>query len=557
MKNDATYFVLCILFGLTCLCGCQRTWTKHLLSDAEIAMRTDIDKANRILDNIPHNRLSQQEQADYNRLKAISIVNLFQQWGKADSLNNLAIDYYREMNDTINLKKTLRFSSNVAFNTNKPDLAIERLSELESLIILEDNFREKSNVYSLLSNNYLHKADFNAAIRYANKAILATDKQDSLLLAYNYRRAGEIHAHTHAVDSAMYYYWKALDISMIREEMNVFTSQTFNEMSKWMLSNNDFKRALEYNEKSTQYRVRRNDVSLLNLTKARIFIAMNETDSARFYLNRTIESSDNTYFAIIAYQHLSDLYGKVGNDEQEYYKMINYSDLIQDAQSVIESNVLRQQFKEIQLENENNALKLAKRNRELFLLSIIFMAAITVFIFGYLYSRAKRKDGLLLQKRREDELKNKATIAEQENQLLKQEKELIQLQEKATALRALLFRKLSVSEKIPSLDVWGNPEKEQYYKKIALNTSDWEELIETIDALFNGFTHRLKKAVPHLSAEDVRFCCLLKINISMQDLADIYCISKAGITKKKMRMKKEKFNLTDSQLDLNDFLMTF
>jgi hypothetical protein len=116
---------------------------------------------------------------------------------------------------------------------------------------------------------------------------------------------------------------------------------------------------------------------------------------------------------------------------------------------------------------------------------------------------------------------------------------------------------MSVSEKIPSLDASGNHAKELSSKRIRLEEQDWTELIQTTNELFNGFASRLKKEYPCLSAEDIGFCCLLKINVSMQDLADIYCISKAGITKRKTRMKKEKFQISDHLLDLDRFLSEY
>jgi tetratricopeptide (TPR) repeat protein len=386
---------------------------------------------------------------------------------------------------------------------------------------------------------------------------LEKSEPDSMQLAFYYKEIGEFHAQNNAFDSAWIYYRKALDISMKQDSRDRFTSLLFNNVAKLHLSNKEYKEALECVEKSMQYRANRKDATLFNLTKARIFISMNEKDSARIYLNRTIESSSNNYITIMAYSYLSDLYKYEGNYEQALYKLLNYNNFIDLAQMDINTTVLSQRYKEVQLENENNALKLAKRNREFALLSVVFLTTVVSIILWHFYSSGKKKEKIHSQQQREQELKNQATIAEQENRLLKQEKELSWLNEKTAVLRESLFRKLTVSEKIPSLDISGNQEKEYRRKKIALEISDWEELIETIDEVFNGYSFRLKKAYPNLSDDDIQFCCLLKINVSMQDLADIYCISKAGITKRKMRMKKDKFNITDNQLDLNEFLLMY
>jgi len=546
-----------MIISLPFFWGCQQMSEKKLLSDAETAMQTDLDKANRMLDNIRPERLSKKEQANYCRMKALCSAQLFMQWDKADSLNSIALNYYRQTKDTANLKKSLYLSGQINLNRNEPDWAIDCFSELEKMAFQEGRRPYQAHLNYLLSHCYIKKKDYNAAVQFSKNAIAYTNKQDSVQLAYYYKETGALYERTNATDSAWAYYRKAMDISMQQEELTQFTSLMFNDIAQWLLSNNEYKEALKYAEKSMQYRARRRDASLFNLTKARIFIALNETDSARLYLNRTIESSENNYLTIMAYRHLSDLYKTNGDYKQAFLKQLNYDHFIEDAQSNINMNLLSQQYKEVQLENENNSLKLAKRNRELELLSVVFLSTVAGVVFWYFYSSAKKKEKMRIQQQREQNLKNQATIAEQENRLLKQEKELSQLNEKAAVLRESLFRKLAVSEKIPSLDVSGNHKNGSSRRKIALEEPDWKELTETTDAVFNGFSSRLKKAYPLLSIDDVRFCCLLKINVSLQDLADIYCISKAGITKRKMRMKKEKFDIIDNQLDLNEFLIRY
>jgi len=288
-----------------------------------------------------------------------------------------------------------------------------------------------------------------------------------------------------------------------------------------------------------------------------VFIALNETDSAKRYLNRVIQSSRNRYLTIAAYQHLAEILDVEGDYKRAFYTALNRMDFFDFSRRDVEHRFFIQRFTEMQLENENNMLKLAKRNHEFALLSAVFAIMMLAAVFLFFVLRAKKREKVRLLLQREQELKNQATIAEQENRLLKQENELILLYEKSATLRESLFRRLAVSEKIPSLDTANVQEKKGNYTKIALEKSDWKELVETVDAVFNGFSSRLSKAYPCLSPDDIQFCCLLKINVSMQDLADIYCISKAGITKRKMRLKKDKFHISDSRLDLNEFLMMF
>ena len=90
------------------------------------------------------------------------------------------------------------------------------------------------------------------------------------------------------------------------------------------------------------------------------------------------------------------------------------------------------------------------------------------------------------------------------------------------------------------------------------NTNEeWEDIRQTVDGSYDKFSVRLLEAFPGLSMKDVYFCCLVKINVSIKDLSDIYCISRTSISRKKQRMKRDKLGLTENNETLDDFLRRF
>lgn len=68
---------------------------------------------------------------------------------------------------------------------------------------------------------------------------------------------------------------------------------------------------------------------------------------------------------------------------------------------------------------------------------------------------------------------------------------------------------------------------------------------------------RLLKAVPGMNTADINFCCLLKINVSMQDLANVYCINKASVSRRKQRVKEKIGPELLQGQTLDDFLQRF
>ena len=81
-----------------------------------------------------------------------------------------------------------------------------------------------------------------------------------------------------------------------------------------------------------------------------------------------------------------------------------------------------------------------------------------------------------------------------------------------------------------------------------LGDEDWETVTRNTDACFDRFTERLRAHCPLLTEEDVRFCCLVKMELPLAVLADIYHIAKGSISRRKMRLK-EKLGVTDSSFD--------
>ena len=57
-----------------------------------------------------------------------------------------------------------------------------------------------------------------------------------------------------------------------------------------------------------------------------------------------------------------------------------------------------------------------------------------------------------------------------------------------------------------------------------------------------------------MTEEELRFCCLIKMELPMALLAEIYHIAKGSISRKKMRLK-EKMHITEQSFD--EFISAF
>ena len=87
-----------------------------------------------------------------------------------------------------------------------------------------------------------------------------------------------------------------------------------------------------------------------------------------------------------------------------------------------------------------------------------------------------------------------------------------------------------------------------------LSDDDWNIIIGNADACFDMFSHRLKEYCPQLTEDEIRFCCLVKMELSMSLLSEIYHIAKASISRRKMRLK-EKMGIENVSFD--EFIADF
>lgn len=533
--------------------------TAFLLEEAGELLKVSGDSALILLKEIEHpEKLQGTDKARYCYLYTVALLN--EGYGvSSDSLVNIARTYYVSVGDSAHIQKSAYWQGVVQLNLGELDSARVLFREA---IRYGTGFDKKLQAlcYLRMGNTYYWQSRYNEALdvygegkKYAS-SFLSDRKLDISFL----RDIGRAYAKQREWEKSLTCYRQILDLVSVAPD-NLPVSMFLHEVSDIYLRKGDFKQALYYANQAKDKRENRHSVPMHNLILGKIHMHANQMDSARSYLLKALQNTDY-HVSVAAYESLMELDMRLGNYENAYSlfqkKEEAFSYLLDDE---IGSPVMRQKYQEEKLKNENNLLKLDKKERELYLLwlSLFVLFAFTmIYIF---FSRERRKRSERERMRQELLLKEEAKFLENENRLLRVEGELSILREKESSLRESLFRRMTMAGKIPSLDNSPKMEGElvNSSKRIVLTDQDWEELIQTVNDAYDGFAVRLQKEYPELTRKDIVFCCLLKIKVTMKDLSDIYCITKAGITKKKTRMKKEKFNLPDDSSTLDTFLQEF
>lgn len=512
-----------------------------------------LDEAAHLSDSIPSQallkleeiknvkRLSGAEQARYN---LIFIKAMLRSGNKlsSDSIIHATTRYYQNHNDSSGLHQVLYYNGLYHYRNAIHDSAILYFDKAVQAVPVGNDKDQKAGYKRTAGYSYLYLGDTEAAIKIQKEGLeYARISNDSLSVIYSLLSLAEAYKYNKETELSLEYYAQTHDLIREREDRDMEAS-ILNIISRVYESDNRIEEALHYKNLSQEIKRNRQDVPATNLYRAILFDKQNRTDSARYYAELSIKG-DDPYVADLAYSFLRKSEAKQGHFNDALNLSKNSEQVFNTFLSNIHSTDMQQKYEKVKLENENNQLKIKQEKHRFYLLTSTFLLLLMLIVFYIIRANNIRKIEKAVYK-------SKMLDLQQKNLLLKQQKEISTLREKEAVLRESLLRKIQFFKKLPSLNREDNDNHDRQ-GKIKITSNDWQEFINVIRDAYPDFSVKLKQQAPSLTDDEVLFCCLLKIEVNMQDLSDIYCVSKAAITKRKYRLKTEKFLLSDNSLNLD------
>lgn len=536
-------FYIIILFVLFLYTSCNKK-EDHLFEKAESFININNDSVNYYLRQIKYpEKLPPPLRSKYGLMQ----VNHFPRNNEREHYLDYSIDYYKKAQDTVKLIQSYKAK---AYYQDSIQQKIEFYTIAKKLALKIEDKQQAAFIHLDIGYYYERLGELDKAQEYISKAF-EFSSEDNFLYGLTQWNQSRLYRKKEMLDEAA----KCLLIAAEQAVLNSPSSLSpiYKQLSDIYSEQENYQEALKYINLSIEHRTNIKELPTYNLTKAIVFMNTQEVDSARQYLSYAIESP-NEYVSSRALDFLAQLDTKINLYEKAYHTRIKADESFISIQRSQNDKHIALKYQEEKLKNENSQLKIEKQQQENYSLIITIVLLFTCALVIILYLYKQKQQAKIQYTYKEQLLHEKALLHETQNQLLRQEKELALLHEKAAILRASLFKKMSLSQKVPSLN------KEETEKvgnsKINLTEQDITELKRTVDAAYNNFTKRLSCAFSVLSEDDITFCCLVKIQVDMQDLSDIYCISKAGITKRKMRLKKDKLNI-ENNISLDQFIQEF
>ena len=193
---------------------------------------------------------------------------------------------------------------------------------------------------------------------------------------------------------------------------------------------------------------------------------------------------------------------------------------------------------------------------DIYYLIILIIVAFTLLLLSFLrYHLYKTKKEKELRERYSREMSHIKEQLEAKEKCLKEYQHAAQwkahrdveslIKEKERLAKCLLeqldtFKKLKILSKSETI----------------LPDSDWRNLIEIVNTLYDDFISRLRVAYPDLTEDAIRFCCLIKLRLTSAELMSVLNVTKDAIYKRKFRLKKELMPDDDTR-SLDDFLGSY
>ena len=560
--------VLCLLF-----CSCNND--KHLnvlLPEAEQKLMTSPDSTLHLLSLIPESdKLKGEEQALYCLLYTAAKFRLYET--QSDSMISIAAGYYEKHGSDMQKMEAFYYMGCVAEELKDAPRAQDFFRKaLEAGKTVED-YSLSGRIASRIAMLYTYQHLYKTALPYYEKALeYYRQCNDTSRQAIVLRNLGRTYTMAQEPDSAVGYYEKALLIA------DGDIQGVLSELGDLYITKEEYDKAYDYLRRSLEYRPITVEPYHTYLSYGKLFYSTNKTDSAYYYLNKSL-NSDNDETRMDAYEYLA----KIRKDEKKWeeyaWTQEQYEILSERIRERTHTETIARMEHLYNYQSIENALSKSEigniyKMNIIFIFLIVIIILIVLLITGFNYIKRERTEKLLQKQRfeklKEEQLrysleqidKNKQYIRELEENLIGEqtsgdelerlslEKERVDIENRRIEYenkeRELLTEQLRKSEIFHKFHTDGG---------IKATESEWEELIFLIDHTFPRFSKQLNSLLPKISDIEFKVCCLVKIEVPTTNMAIIINRSRQSVTMIRKRLFNKIYGENGSTKDFDDFII--
>lgn len=510
-------------------------------TDSAIAVMQEIKE--------PQNNFTDRDYALYALLLSEAMHRKQQLNAETDTLLLPAIKYFSESGDSLYAERALYCKAHLDRRLYRMKDAMQ--SFLKALLFLQGSGNDEQlyRVNTWLGVVCLNQEEYEGKMRYSKEALKAALRMDNLF--YKNLALCDIatgYYFLNRLDSALYYAQAAYDAA-IADSLPSQLPHVYTDLGSIYAKMGENGKALEYIDKAIGLRSRKDTLAILGLyaDKVDLFGKLGQYDSAYHYFRKAV-ASPNLATQADAYNHMSGAYYKMGRCNEAYSLLLRFTELadsVRKQRHTAEVIALQELYKHEQLSVENLywRTQAAERQSNVYLMATLSLLSLwiasTIYFFYW---------------------RNRRRLVEQQHQLASQQEELhhqrqvttenlqrmAEMEQKEARLKETFFRRLN-QRIVQEIEKGSN---------ILLSDDDWEDIVQNADIIFDNFTRRLQQHYPALNKEDLRYCCMVKMQLSQLEMSQIMHLEKDSVKKRLKRIRMEKMK-ADSGVTLEELLRRF
>lgn len=510
-------------------------------TDSAIAVMQEIKE--------PQNNLTDRDYALYALLLSEAMHRKQQLNAETDTLLLPAIKYFSESGDSLYAERALYCKAHLDRRLYRMKDAMQ--SFLKALLFLQGSGNDEQlyRVNTWLGVVCLNQEEYEGKMRYSKEALKAALRMDNLF--YKNLALCDIatgYYFLNRLDSALYYAQAAYDAA-IADSLPSQLPHVYTDLGSIYAKMGENGKALEYIDKAIGLRPRKDTLAILGLyaDKVDLFGKLGQYDSAYHYFRKAV-ASPNLATQADAYNHMSGAYYKMGRCNEAYSLLLRFTELadsVRKQRHTAEVIALQELYKHEQLSVENLywRTQAAERQSNVYLMATLSLLSLWIASTIYFFYWCNRR-----------------RLVEQQHQLASQQEELhhqrqvttenlqrmAEMEQKEARLKETFFRRLN-QRIVQEIEKGSN---------ILLSDDDWEDIVQNADIIFDNFTRRLQQHYPALNKEDLRYCCMVKMQLSQLEMSQIMHLEKDSVKKRLKRIRMEKMK-ADSGVTLEELLRRF
>ncbi|MDE6514421.1 MAG: hypothetical protein K2L03_00085 [Bacteroidales bacterium] len=276
-----------------------------------------------------------------------------------------------------------------------------------------------------------------------------------------------------------------------------------------------------------------------------VYFARQQSEKAIEYFLAANGIATDLEIQMSTFNFLSMLYGQAGDYKKAYEYAVQQSDVRDSLNQQTNRDNLARLTHEYQYKQQLALLEAARRK---YLLTWIMAGVLTLFVlivFWVMYSRQRLKfDNIKLKEENlalELEHRNKEIVSK-----------TMYLQQKNQGIVGIIDRLSQAKHLFKSSN---QPLIDEIIRELSLSTKDttWEEFEMRFEQVHTDFFKNLNKRFPNLSPNEKKLCAYLKLNMNSKEIARLTHTTVGSVEQARFRLRK-KLGLTDSETNLSNFI---